>query len=420
MSMLALASVTYHPAPVLQPVPRFSYSRHQPICSKTQVFSPAYDGVTQRYAAADWAKNLRSLPNSMILSRISSPLLFNMLITILTCALNSSPMFARSTMSFSRTPHTLAGNALGLLLVFRTNAAYDRFWEARKVWGTVTSECRQLASLACTFMSPQQALPFLSLVAAFPVAMKSYLRATRDQSDRRRLRALLQQEEYEALINVINRPQYVLTRLRQLAWSSNVAGVTEKEREMLLKSVGLLGDCVCTCERIFNVRGGMEPARPMGELNARAVFANATHSPPAPLPFTLYSRPPAVPFAIGRRPPSRSPTRATRRASSFSICRRFLSRLWVRSGGAQFPSWPSSAGRFSAFSRSAISSRSLLRAPRMRQGGLCCLSQRFAAPFAVTCARSRNMRRTQRATRCLRLNALRGPALKRTRTASRS
>ena len=28
-------------------------------------------------------------------------------------------------------PHTLLSSALGLLLVFRTNAAYDRFWEAR-------------------------------------------------------------------------------------------------------------------------------------------------------------------------------------------------------------------------------------------------------------------------------------------------
>ena len=55
-------------------------------------------------------------------------------------------------------PHTLLSSALGLLLVFRTNAAYDRFWEARKQWGIVTTECRALASLACTYMTPQQAL----------------------------------------------------------------------------------------------------------------------------------------------------------------------------------------------------------------------------------------------------------------------
>ncbi len=33
------------------------------------------------------------------------------------------------------TGHTLAGTALSLLLVFRTNSSYDRFWEGRKLGG---------------------------------------------------------------------------------------------------------------------------------------------------------------------------------------------------------------------------------------------------------------------------------------------
>ena len=37
------------------------------------LFTPAYN-TTQRYAASDWAKNLRTLPRSMILKRIRSPL----------------------------------------------------------------------------------------------------------------------------------------------------------------------------------------------------------------------------------------------------------------------------------------------------------------------------------------------------------
>src|ERR671932_1328094 len=34
---------------------------------------------------------------------------------------------------------------LGLLLVFRTNTAYDRFWEGRKFWGTLINTVRNLA-----------------------------------------------------------------------------------------------------------------------------------------------------------------------------------------------------------------------------------------------------------------------------------
>ena len=41
--------------------------------------------------------------------------------------------------------HNLLGFVLSLLLVFRTNTAYDRWWEARKQWGTLTNVSRTLA-----------------------------------------------------------------------------------------------------------------------------------------------------------------------------------------------------------------------------------------------------------------------------------
>ena len=58
--------------------------------------------------------------------------------------------------------------------------------------------------------------------------------------------------QVDALSAVVNQPQFVLSRLRQLGQASSVAGVTEKEREMLFKSIAVLGDCVSTCERIYN------------------------------------------------------------------------------------------------------------------------------------------------------------------------
>lgn len=41
--------------------------------------------------------------------------------------------------------HSLLGFALSLLLVFRTNTAYDRWWEARKQWGALTNISRSFA-----------------------------------------------------------------------------------------------------------------------------------------------------------------------------------------------------------------------------------------------------------------------------------
>ena len=41
--------------------------------------------------------------------------------------------------------HNLLGFALSLLLVFRTNTAYDRWWEGRKLWGALVNNSRNLA-----------------------------------------------------------------------------------------------------------------------------------------------------------------------------------------------------------------------------------------------------------------------------------
>jgi len=213
-------------------------------------FSPAYN-TTVRYNAVDWAHNMWTLPQSLVLQRIQSPLLFTMATTVVVCVLNRIFVLPK----VSSLGHTLLGSALGLLLVFRTNKAYERFWEARVRWGTVTSECRNLATMACTFMTPQQALPMLSLIAAFPVCLKNYLRGGSEAAqkrDVRRLRALLLPEEADCLFSVDNQPLYVLARLRALGQASAAAGVTEKEREVMLKSTATLGDCVSACERIFN------------------------------------------------------------------------------------------------------------------------------------------------------------------------
>lgn len=48
--------------------------------------------------------------------------------------------------------HSLLGFVLSLLLVFRTNTAYDRWWEARKQWGTLTNISRTLAYKLNSFL----------------------------------------------------------------------------------------------------------------------------------------------------------------------------------------------------------------------------------------------------------------------------
>ena len=48
-------------------------------------------------------------------------------------------------------PHEIAGATLGLLLILRTNAGYDRWWEARKLWGGIVNQSRNLAISALSY-----------------------------------------------------------------------------------------------------------------------------------------------------------------------------------------------------------------------------------------------------------------------------
>lgn len=48
------------------------------------------------------------------------------------------------------------GTAVAILLGFRNNSAYERFWEARKAWGDLTNASRYFASQVMTYIRPPQ------------------------------------------------------------------------------------------------------------------------------------------------------------------------------------------------------------------------------------------------------------------------
>lgn len=74
--------------------------------------------------------------------------------------------------------HTLIGLMLGLLLVFRTNTAYDRWWEGRKLWGQLVNDSRNFAIKIATCVRAEQRdkLEIADRLSAFAYALKEHLR----------------------------------------------------------------------------------------------------------------------------------------------------------------------------------------------------------------------------------------------------
>jgi ion channel-forming bestrophin family protein len=75
--------------------------------------------------------------------------------------------------------HSLLGIVLGLFLVFRTNTAYDRWWEGRKLWGGLVNSTRNLALKLHAYMSKEKHEDrewFAKMISNFIFATKESLR----------------------------------------------------------------------------------------------------------------------------------------------------------------------------------------------------------------------------------------------------
>jgi putative membrane protein len=88
--------------------------------------------------------------------------------------------------AFNITPFGLVGVTLSIYLSFRNNAAYDRWWEARKLWGALVFEIRNLARATTSLIgdrTEQRALLMDAL--AFCHLLRGQLRKIDSREDAR-------------------------------------------------------------------------------------------------------------------------------------------------------------------------------------------------------------------------------------------
>ncbi|TNC65046.1 bestrophin family protein [Rubellimicrobium roseum] len=106
-------------------------------------------------------------------------------------------------------PFTVFGIALSLFLGFRNNAAYDRWWEARRLWGGLLSDLRNLAREAEIFVrdeAPRREMLEVALV--FLHLLKGSLRRQEHDPEVR--------AQANDLLDVANPPDAALDRLGRL------------------------------------------------------------------------------------------------------------------------------------------------------------------------------------------------------------
>lgn len=74
--------------------------------------------------------------------------------------------------------HGLLGFVISMLLVFRTNTAYDRWWEGRKLWGSLVNNSRNLAIKLSAILGAEHndhRQFFRKIIPAYAFALKNHL-----------------------------------------------------------------------------------------------------------------------------------------------------------------------------------------------------------------------------------------------------
>lgn len=141
--------------------------------------------VNNRHSANDWLHNIASIPKSTVLKDIRNPLLcvasWSTSISILHHLLSHSANMAHlaTKMCIGTQMHSLMISSLGLLLVFRTNSAYQRFVEGRKIWEQILGIARNLDRMTSLY-SKEIGIAKLHRIkhylASFPYLLRHHIR----------------------------------------------------------------------------------------------------------------------------------------------------------------------------------------------------------------------------------------------------
>ena len=147
--------------------------------------------------------------------------------------------------------HSLLGIVLGLFLVFRINSAYDRWWEGRKLWGSLLNNSRNLATKIDAYLpieESQARMFFLNMIPNFSLALKEHLRSGAKTEE------LQLEEEYgQKLKGKTHIPNMIISFMyKEIVKLTAQKKISNEQFFVLDKELKQLSDILGGCERIKN------------------------------------------------------------------------------------------------------------------------------------------------------------------------
>jgi putative membrane protein len=151
--------------------------------------------------------------------------------------------------SYGLAPFTLLGVTLSIYLVFRNNAAYDRWWEARKLWGQLIFDIRNF-SRAVTALVPAESGQIRSLMMealAFCHLLRGHLRNVDTSAEARAFVA----SEFAHVLDSVNRPDASIRAMgRRIGALKSAGAIGPIEFRILDERLCSMSALLAGCERI--------------------------------------------------------------------------------------------------------------------------------------------------------------------------
>ncbi|MEJ5103039.1 bestrophin family protein [Chryseobacterium sp. MYb328] len=143
----------------------------------------------------------------------------------------------------------LLGTAVSLLLAFRISQSYERWWEARTVWGAIVNDSRSLVRLIIQFMPAGED----KIIKDFAERQIIWTYALGESLRKQPFSERVQQYLKENNISALNIPNALLdAHSRQLKEVAAAKGITDFQQMQLNDMITRLCDSMGKCERLKN------------------------------------------------------------------------------------------------------------------------------------------------------------------------
>ena len=150
--------------------------------------------------------------------------------------------------------HSLLGFAISMLLVFRTNTAYDRWWEGRKLWGSLVNTSRNFAMKLQVILPEEDKMQrsfFRKIIPAYAYALHNHLHKEKTRVE------LFDDQEHKHVFDKIDHSKHIPNQtallmyqhIQQLYKQNKLTG---EQLLFLNAELQSFTDICGACERIKN------------------------------------------------------------------------------------------------------------------------------------------------------------------------